>query len=35
MVAQKLAGERPQFDLSLFAYDRPGLRANNEQHRRW
>ncbi|HEX6103127.1 MAG TPA: FAD-binding oxidoreductase [Alphaproteobacteria bacterium] len=35
MVAQKLAGERPQFDLSLFAFDRPGLRANNEQHRRW
>ncbi|MDF2764488.1 MAG: hypothetical protein K0S81_1482 [Rhodospirillales bacterium] len=35
MVAQKLAGERTEFDLSLFAFDRPGLRANNEQHRRW
>jgi hypothetical protein len=35
MVAQKLAGERPEFDLSRFAFDRPGLKANNEQHRRW
>jgi glycine/D-amino acid oxidase-like deaminating enzyme len=35
MVAQKLAGERTEFDLSLFSFDRPGLKANNEQHRRW
>jgi len=35
MVAQKLAGERPEFDLSRFVFDRPGLKANNEQHRRW
>jgi glycine/D-amino acid oxidase-like deaminating enzyme len=35
MVSQKLAGERTEFDLSLLAFDRPGLRANNEQHRRW
>lgn len=35
MIAQSLAGEQPEFDLGLFALDRPGLKANNEQHRRW
>jgi glycine/D-amino acid oxidase-like deaminating enzyme len=35
MIAQHLAGEATDFDLSLFRLDRPGLRSNNEQHRRW
>ncbi len=35
MLAQKFSGERTEFDLSLFAFDRPSLKANNEQHHRW
>ena len=35
MIAESLAGEKTDFDLGLFAIDRPGLNANNEQHRRW
>lgn len=35
MIAQFLAGEKTEFNLDLFAFDRPGIRANNEQHRRW
>jgi glycine/D-amino acid oxidase-like deaminating enzyme len=35
MIAESLAGEKTEFDLDLFAFDRPGLKANNEQHRRW
>ncbi len=35
MIAESLAGEETEFDLDLFAFDRPGLKANNGQHRRW
>jgi glycine/D-amino acid oxidase-like deaminating enzyme len=35
LLAQAMSGEAPDFDLGLFRLDRPGLRANNEQHRRW
>jgi glycine/D-amino acid oxidase-like deaminating enzyme len=35
ILAQSMTGERPDFDLELFRLDRPGLRANNDQHRRW
>jgi glycine/D-amino acid oxidase-like deaminating enzyme len=35
LAAQAIAGEAPDFDLALFRFDRPGLRANNDQHRRW
>ena len=35
MVAQAIAGEATDFDLALFRLDRPELRGNNDQHRRW
>ncbi len=35
LLAQAMTGEAPDFDLELFRFDRPGLRANNDQHRRW
>jgi glycine/D-amino acid oxidase-like deaminating enzyme len=35
MVAQAVTGEATDFDLALFRLDRPGLRGNNDQHRRW
>ena len=35
MLAQAMTGESPEFDLELFRLDRPGLRANNDQHGRW
>ncbi len=35
LLAQAMTGETPDFDLQLFRFDRPGLRANNDQHRRW
>lgn len=35
LLAQAMTGETPQFELELFRLDRPGLRANNDQHRRW
>jgi glycine/D-amino acid oxidase-like deaminating enzyme len=35
ILAQSMTGERPDFDLELFRFDRPGLRSNNDQHRRW
>jgi len=35
LLAQAMSGEAADFDLGLFRLDRPGLRANNEQHRRW
>jgi glycine/D-amino acid oxidase-like deaminating enzyme len=35
ILAQSMTGEEPDFDLDLFRLDRPGLRANNDQHRRW
>lgn len=35
LVAQALTGERPDFDLAQFALNRPGLRVNHEEHRRW
>lgn len=35
MIAEHLTGGRPAFDLDQFRLDRPGLRANNDQHRRW
>jgi glycine/D-amino acid oxidase-like deaminating enzyme len=35
ILAQSMTGEKPDFDLDLFRLDRPGLRANNDQHRRW
>jgi glycine/D-amino acid oxidase-like deaminating enzyme len=35
ILAQSLTGEKPDFELDLFRLDRPGLRANNDQHRRW
>jgi glycine/D-amino acid oxidase-like deaminating enzyme len=35
LLAQAMTGEAPDFDLGLFRLDRPGLRANNDQHRRW
>lgn len=35
MIAQSLAGEKTEFDLGFFAFDRSGLKADNEQHRRW
>jgi glycine/D-amino acid oxidase-like deaminating enzyme len=35
ILAQSMTGERPDFDLDLFRFDRPGLRSNNDQHRRW
>lgn len=35
MLAQSMSGEAPEFDLELFRLDRPGLRANNDQHGRW
>jgi glycine/D-amino acid oxidase-like deaminating enzyme len=35
MIAQSLAGEKTEFDLGLFSLGRDGLKADNEQHRRW
>jgi glycine/D-amino acid oxidase-like deaminating enzyme len=35
LLAQAVAGETPDFDLTLFRLDRPGLHAANDQHRRW
>ncbi len=35
LIAQSLAGEATEFDLADFRFDRPGLRASNELHRRW
>src|SRR5262249_12145339 len=35
VLAQAIAGETPDFDLAPFRFDRVGLRANNDQHRRW
>jgi glycine/D-amino acid oxidase-like deaminating enzyme len=35
LVAQALTGETPDFDLAQFALNRPGLRVNHEEHRRW
>ncbi len=35
ILAQSMTGERPDFDLEHFRFDRPGLRSNNDQHRRW
>ena len=35
ILAQSMTGEKPDFGLDLFRLDRPGLRANNDQHRRW
>ena len=34
-IAQHLTGERTDLDLEQFRFDRPTLRANNDQHRRW
>jgi glycine/D-amino acid oxidase-like deaminating enzyme len=35
LVAQALTGEKPDFELAQFALNRPGLRVNHEEHRRW
>jgi glycine/D-amino acid oxidase-like deaminating enzyme len=35
ILAQSMTGETPDFDLQHFRFDRPGLRINNDQHRRW
>jgi hypothetical protein len=35
MIAQSLAGQKTEFDLGLFSLGRDGLKADNEQHRRW
>jgi glycine/D-amino acid oxidase-like deaminating enzyme len=35
MIAAAIMGEKTEFDLSLFKLDRPGLRINEERHRRW
>jgi glycine/D-amino acid oxidase-like deaminating enzyme len=35
LIAQSLTGEKPDFDLAQFALNRPGLRVNHEEHRRW
>jgi glycine/D-amino acid oxidase-like deaminating enzyme len=35
LLAQAMSGEATDFDIAHFRLDRPGLRANNEQHRRW
>ena len=35
MIAEHLTGGKPAFDLGQFRLDRPGLKGNNIQHRRW
>jgi glycine/D-amino acid oxidase-like deaminating enzyme len=35
MIAQHVAGEPTDFELRHFRFDRPGLRSNNDEHRRW
>jgi glycine/D-amino acid oxidase-like deaminating enzyme len=35
MVAQALCGEKTDFDLAAFRLDRPGLRSNRDELRRW
>lgn len=35
IIAQHLTGESTDLDMGLFALDRPTLRANNDEHRRW
>jgi glycine/D-amino acid oxidase-like deaminating enzyme len=35
MIADYLTGGKPAFDLNQFRLDRPGLKGNNDQHRRW
>ncbi len=34
-IAQHLTGEKPDLDLHQLRLDRPTLRANNDEHRRW